>query len=173
MDFSRIVEASKLPVLVGIIVNIVFGLLSNGTPLLLGSGQAAAGGSTTILSFPILLVIAATLFLISLVFNFALYLYAGYRAGKKYGASAVEGCIVGAGSFALVHICFSIVDLIIMILILGVTIQQSASSSPLPLAFMGALQLGSALISFVVVFIGGLVVNGALSGLAAYFVTKK
>jgi hypothetical protein len=166
MDLEDIWKASVFPIVLALLLNLLLALGFMGFTYLF-SGSGSSMGYIAFFS-----IIAVTYLL-----NLLVYVYAGYRAGKKYRMSALGGGIVAALSFAVAHTIITIIGVLISLAFYsGIFLLGSASDVGLMAGMAGLLGVMSLVISGFVYFaalISGLLINFIAGAIAAYFVTKR
>ncbi|MFA5412383.1 MAG: hypothetical protein WC350_03510 [Candidatus Micrarchaeia archaeon] len=159
MEGAKIIEASKLPVGLGLVVILISVVIA---------AISLLGGDT----------VKSVMALVSLVYGIASYLiflllfaWAGYRAVKKFGLDLVGAAAVGALSAGAVGLVALVLNFIVLAVVLGAaaaTTPESGASTAAIAGIAGVISvvfgifwiIGSVVVNAGVAAIGGLLAKG-------------
>lgn len=161
MDFKKILDASKLPIVIGVIFNVVLIVVNSLFSIFVGQ-TGLLGAIVAILAF----LPGILMTMINYTGNALIYSYAGFSAAKKF-RPLIECGVVSSFSFVVVSILSWIV-LVVLLVIQLILLPSSSSSSYLPPIFTSALVLGLAIAGLVASLVVGTAVNfvlGLIGGL--------
>lgn len=164
MKIVDILKASVIPIILAVVVYLIYLGAS------LGAGHFLQGD-------PALNLIFILLMCVFYLANLAIFILAGFLAGRKSGASAVEGGAVSAVAFAVSHTIVTLISLLVMGIIYG-TIAGAATAkqtteTAIFLGALGAVSLVMTITMYVITLFIGLLINFLAGAFGAYIVSRK
>jgi hypothetical protein len=159
MDFKKIIGWSKL--LIAILV--VFTILFFGLTYLLGSFDFDNTLRGLILIGSIIL---------SILGNLIIYSVFSYHTGRS-GLTAIEGGVVAAFSFAIVHILYTTITVLFLLVSLGSIAFSSSQTDPFPALLLLFIPVSSNLLVSMFILLIGVITLFFIGGICAYLGSKK
>ncbi|VVC02500.1 Uncharacterised protein [Candidatus Bilamarchaeum dharawalense] len=163
MDFKKIIDGSKLPIVIAFVFNIALFAI-----LYLTSSYLSKSLDSTII-----LILMLINYGLSYLGNFLIYAYTGYRSGKKFGATALEGALTTAFTFFVVCTIYTIISTLVTLVTFGSLFSNNTEASLPFFATMGIISLGTSLVYYSMTLVAGLIVNLVIGGLCAYWASRK
>jgi hypothetical protein len=164
MRFDEILKASVLPIAIAVIFYIIYMAAALGSGYLIKDTQYSG----------------PAFFILVVVFylgNLGIFAFAGFRAGRKNRADAIEGGAVSAVAFFVSHTIVTMLSLLFMLIlygsIFGKVSETQAKDIGLAVGALGALSIMASLLQYFMTLVIGLVINFLAGAIAAYSVTRR
>lgn len=173
MSVGSILNASKLPIVLALILNVGLALVLLGALFLFKDNIQQMDSTVS-------MIITLTTYVVFYGSNLLLYAYAGYRAGTNFQFSALSGGVVSAFSFAVAHTIITILQILLVFVIYGsIFMSTPSSSSPAMDSIMGLVavtgvaSLIAIAVFFFIVLLSGILINFIAGAVGAYIATRK
>src|SRR3989344_7899185 len=165
MDWKKVWKASKWPIIIGFLFN----LLMLGVSLAISLILEATTDSHWLL-YLVVFILPSLSFLISM----AIYVYGAYRAAKKFQATALEGGAVAVSAFAMVHTVTTILSTLASLFMAASTFSDMEGEAvALSLGMLGAMTVFGAIFSYLGLLVAGVGICMIFGIGVAYWVSRK
>jgi hypothetical protein len=161
MDGAKIIEASKFPVGLGVVVILI--------SVAIAAVNLLVGGDT----------VNQVMTLVGLVYGISTYLiflllfaWAGYRAVKKFGLDLAGAAAVGALSALAVGLVGLVVQFLLLAVVMGSAAATTSASAEATAAVAGIVGIVSVLFGLFWI-IGSVVVNAGVAGIGGLLAQGK